>query len=227
MHTHVTDTRHLAPQGLIVRFAWVPLCMLVLAVAISAVTGHALVPRADASTVLVQGDVGGGVYLDATQCGASAGQIGDVLLGTDAWRTAQDATSQVCKITFGAPGDLNGADLVLIDDPSAPGGNTGSALRCTTGACAGHSIADYTNAAEPSPNTSAFGTQLVGTPGGAAAAVWTAAPAVHGLQDSNDVACHTSNTSDGDCSFTWGVTGAANDTPGAYVAHVQSLVVGR
>lgn len=224
MHTHTTHIQHPLTR-LAARFAWLPLCAILVAVVVSAATGHGLVPRAAASNVIVQGDVTSGVFLDTTQCAAQAGAIGDVFLGTDAWRTAKVATGQVCKLTFGAPGNPAGADLQLMDDPGSSG-VAGPALRCTVGACNAHSIADYDASTEPSANTSAFGTQLVGSPGGAAAAVWTPAPAVHKL-DGADVACHTSSTADGDCSFTWGVTGAATDVPGAYVAHVQSLVVAR
>lgn len=225
MNTHAAHIPS-ASTRILARFAWVPLFVILAVVAYTIATGHSAVERADAATVHVQGNVAGaGVYLDATECAPAAGAIGDVLLGTDAWRTAQDATSQVCKLTFGAPGNALGADLMIVDDPLAAG-VADPALRCTVGACSGKSIADYTAMTEPAANTSAFGAQLLNV-GGAASAVWTAAPAVYDVGDAADVPCHTSNTADGNCSFTWGVTGAANETPGTYVAHVQSLVVAR
>jgi hypothetical protein len=225
MHTHAVHIRSFAPRAL-VRHAWIPLCVVLVAIAASAVSGHSLVRGAHAGTVLIEGDVASSaVTLDTTACTASAGTIGDVFLGTDAWRTAQDATGQVCSLTFSAPGNPAGADLIVIDDP-ADSGVASPALRCTVGACTGHSIADYSSTSEPAANTSAFGTQLINV-GGAAAAVWSIAPSVHEVRDTTDVPCHTSNQSDGTCSFTWGVTGAASETPGSYVAHVQSLVVAR
>lgn len=225
MHTHTPHIRRFGPRAL-ARFAWVPLCVLLAAVAYTVATGHGVVDRANASNIIVTGSVAGtGMYVDATECIPSAGAIGDVLLGTDAWRTAKDASSQVCKLTFGAPGNPLGADLLFLDDPGA-GGTGVPALRCTSGACAGQSIADYTSTSEPATNTNAFGTQLLNV-GGAASAVWTPEPAVYDVGDVADVACHTTTTADGNCSFTWGVTGAATATPGNYVAHVQSLAVAR
>lgn len=205
--------------------ASLPLVALVTALVLSVATGRAPVTSAGAADIEVTGSLIGEVFLDTSACAPASGAIGDVLPGVDPWKTAQDATGTTCSLAFGSLDHYPGTNLIMIDDP-ATSGVGGPALRCTTGSCAGRSIGDYSGAGEPAVNTSAFGTQLLGS-GGVAAPVWSAAPAVHDVQDASDIPCRTSTVGTGTCSFTWGLTAAAADVPGDYRASVQSLVVAR
>lgn len=222
MPTRSLDTR---PSLRLMMVASLPLVALVAALVLSLVTGRAPVSSAQAADIVVTGSLIGEVFLDTSACSAASGAIGDVLPGTDPWKTGQDASGQTCTLAFGSLDHAPGTNLILVDDP-ADSGVAGPALRCTTGACAGRSIADFSGSSEPAVNTSAFGTQLLGS-GGVASAVWSPAPAVHDVQDASDIPCRTSSTGSGTCSFTWGLTAAVGDVPGAYRASVQSLVVAR
>jgi hypothetical protein len=177
-----------------------------------------------AATVQVTGSVNAALFIDTTACGASSLVIGDLLAGTDGWKTAQDTGGQVCTLSFGTSNHAPGADLSILEDPAAPA-SPGSALKCVSG-CAGAAINDYDAGSEPAAGTSAFGVQLLGA-GGGAAATWSGAPAVHGVANAGSTACRTSAPGTGSCALTFGATAAATDMSGSYQAQVEALVLAR
>lgn len=220
-----TRSHDIRPSLRLTLLASLPLVALLAALVLGMATGRGTVASADAADIEVTGSLTGEVFLDTSACSAASGAIGDVLPGVDPWKTAQDASGQACTLSFGSLDHFPGTNLILVDDP-ATSGVAGPALRCSVGGCAGRSIADYSGPGEPAVNASAFGTQLLGS-GGIATQAWSAAPAVHAVQDTSDVPCSTATTGTGSCSFTWGMTAAAGDMPGAYRASIQSLVVAR
>jgi hypothetical protein len=205
---------------------WLPFAAIVLVLAVSFLTGRGVTPDAHAADVTVTGSVDAEVFLDTTACTAPSLAIGDLIAGTDGWKTAQDTSGgQVCTLAFGSSNNAAGADLTIFEDPAAPATPT-AAMKCVAGSCAGSDISDYDASSEPAAGTSAFGLQLVGS-GGAASPTWSSAPAVHDVQDLGDTACRTASIGTGTCSFTPGATAAASDPSGAYSAAAQALVLAR
>ncbi len=203
--------------------AWLPLAAIIAVLVVSLVSGRGPVPSSEAATIGVSASAPADIFLDATNCTSGALAIGDLVPGTDPWKTAQDAGSQVCAIDFGTTNNVDGTTLAMLEDPAAPASPT-DAMKCVGGTCGTDSLADYEGGAEPAPGTSAFGTQLLST-GGIAAAVWPLEPAVQDVQDSASTACTTPTTGTGTCSFTWGATAATTDLPGAYQAQAQLVVL--
>ncbi|MCW2925409.1 MAG: hypothetical protein JWM98_2813 [Thermoleophilia bacterium] len=200
-----------------------PAACIVALLVLSLVTGHGLVRQAAATTVDVTGSVDDEIFIDAAGCSAASVNIGDLVPGTDGWKTAQDQSSQTCSIDFGTTNHLSGTTLTMLEDPAvAPG----SALKCVAGGCpTGSSIADFEDASsEPPAGTAAFGTQLLSS-AGAASPVWSLAPGVHDLQDAGDAACTTPGIGTGTCAFTWGAIAAATTPPGAYQAQANLVVL--
>lgn len=203
-----------------------PLMVLMLLLAVSALTGRSLVPTAHAGTNIdITGTVADDVYVDTSGCGAAALAIGDLVPGTDGWKTAQDTSGQLCTLSFGSNTDPLGADLTIFEDPAAPASPT-AAMKCVNPSCAGDAINDYDNSSEPSAGTSAFGLQLVAT-GGPAVGAWSSAPAVYDVQDAGDIACSTTTTGAGTCSFTPGATASVADASGSYQAAAALLALAR
>ena len=187
--------------------------------------GHGLTQDARATTtVQVAGSIASDLFIDTSGCGAASLVIGDLVAGTDGWKTAQDNSAQTCTLAFGTANHLPGADLSILEDPAAPA-SPGSALKCVSG-CVGSAINDYDAGGEPTVGTSAFGAQLLGA-GGGAASTWTGAPAVHGVADAGSTACRTSAPGAGSCTLTFGATAAASDPSGSYQAQVEALVLAR
>jgi hypothetical protein len=203
---------------------WVPLALLAAIVVVSIVTGRAPVPRASATTLDITGSVNADIYIDATNCTPASVAIGDLVAGTDPWKTAQDQGGQACSIDFGTTNHLAGTTLSMLEDPSAPASPT-DAMKCVAGGCTGDALADYDNAAEPAPGTSAFGAQLLSA-SAPATGVWSAAPAVHDVRDAASAACSTATTGTGTCAFTWGATASTADAPGNYQAQARLVVLG-
>ena len=206
-------------------FWWLPAIALIAVLALSQATGRAPVGAADAATVGVTGSIASEVSVDASGCGAAAVAIGDILPGTDPWKTAQDEGSSTCVVGFGSTNNTAGTDLAVLEDPAAPGSPT-AAMKCVVVSCSGDSIADYQGGAEPAAGTSAFGAQLLAA-NAPAAGVWGLAPSVYDIQDSGDTACQTSNVGSGSCEFTFGATASDGDVPGAYQAQAQFIAIAR
>lgn len=204
--------------------AWIPLALLAAIVVLSVVTGRGPVPTAPATTLDITGSVNADIYLDATNCTPASVAIGDLVAGTDPWKTAQDQGGQACSIDFGTSNHLAGTTLSMLEDPSAPPAPA-DAMKCVAGSCTGDALADYENAAEPAPGTSAFGAQLLSA-SGPATGVWSVAPAVYDVQDAASSACTTATTGTGSCAFTWGATAATADAPGSYQAQARLVVLG-
>jgi hypothetical protein len=212
------------PRRLTSTLAWLPLaatCAIVLA---SFVSGRALVSDGHAAaTVGVNASIAADIYLDASACQPAAVAIGDLVPGTDPWKTAQDQSGQACAIDFGTTNNSGGTTLSMLEDPGAPASPT-DAMKCVGGGCGSDSIADFDGPGEPGAGTSAFGAQLLST-GGIASAAWSTAPAVHDVRDVASTACTTSAVGTGTCAFTWGATAAATDASGAYQAQAQLVVL--
>lgn len=188
-------------------------------------TGHGFQPDAHGATVInVTGSVTADLYVDTTACAASSLVIGDLVPGTDGWKTAQDASGQVCALTFGTTNNSLGADLTILEDPGAPA-SPPAAMKCIS-TCIGSALNDFDGGSEPAAGTSAFGAQLISASAGASAA-WTTGAAVHAIADAGSTACQTSAPGDGTCNFTFGATAAITDAPGGYQAQAQSLVLAR
>lgn len=205
---------------------WLPLALVAAVLAASLLSGRAPVPFAEgASVVPVTGSVAADVSIDASACLPASVVIGDIVPGTDPWKTAQDNGGGTCVIAFGSTNVTQGVNLDVLEDPGAPATPT-DAMKCVGAGCGGDSLTDYDNAAEPAAGTSAFGSQLLST-GGIAVGVWSAEPAVHQVPDAGDTACQTSAIGTGTCAFTFGATAAATDVPGAYEAQVQYVALAR
>ncbi len=202
---------------------WLPLAFLVLVVAISFVSGRGVVPTGSAASVGVQASVPADIFVDATNCASAALAIGDLVQGTDPWKTAQDESGQVCAINFGTTNNTSGTTLAMLEDPAAPA-TPADAMKCVGGSCGTDSLSDYASPSEPAAGTSAFGAQLLSS-GGIATKVWPVAPAVKDVQDAASTACSTSTSGTGTCTFTWGATASTSDTPGAYQAQARLVVL--
>ncbi len=214
----VTHIRHASP--------WVPLAIALALVIGSLVTGRGPEsPAAGATVVPVTGSNAAVVSIDTTGCTPGSTAIGELVPGTDPWKTAQDEGGATCSIDFGTTNGTLGANLDVLEDPSAPP-SPAAAMKCTGGGCSGHAIADFSGSGEPAAGTSAFGAQLLGA-GSGASAVWSAAPAVHAIADTSDTACQTSAIGMGNCTFTFGATAAASDPAGSYEAQVRYVVLAR
>lgn len=202
---------------------WIPLALLVAALAVSWATGRGPVPNADATVVSVTGTVDSEVYLDATGCAPASVAIGELVAGTDGWKTAQDVSGQSCSIAFGTTHHAPGTDLKVLEDPAAVSPPT-AAMKCVAG-CIGSALDDYDAPAEPAAGTSAFGAQLLSA-SGAASSTWSTAPAVHAIGASS-TACRTSAPGTGTCAFTFGATAAISDPAGSYRATTNFVVLAR
>lgn len=218
-HLTSTPTSPRVSRGL----AWLPLAATIAVLVVSLMSGRGAVPTGEAAVVGVSATAPADIFLDATNCTATALSIGDLIPGTDPWKTAQDAGGQVCAIDFGTTNNVDGTTLAMLEDPAAPASPT-DAMKCVGGTCGTDSLADFEGPTEPAPGTSAFGAQLLSA-GGIAAAVWPASPAVQDVQDSASTACTTPSTGTGTCSFTWGATASTTDLPGAYQAQAQLVVL--
>ncbi len=203
--------------------AWVPAVLLLGMILFSFATGHGPVPTGQAATVGVQASLPANIYVDATNCAPASLAIGDLVPGTDPWKTAQDASGQTCSIDFGTTNNNAGTTLSMLEDPAAPASPT-DAMKCVGGGCSTDALADYDNAAEPAAGTSAFGAQLLSA-SGLATAAWAVAPAVNDVQDAASTTCTTVAVGTGTCAFTWGATAATSDLPGAYQAQAQLVVL--
>ena len=219
------STAHLTsnPPRVIRGLTWLPLAAIVFVLVVSLVSGRGPVPNGEAATVGVTASTPADIFLDATNCTAGALAIGDLIPGTDPWKTAQDAGGQVCAIDFGTTNNLAGTTLAMLEDPAAPASPT-DAMKCVGGSCGTDSLTDYEAPGEPAAGTSAFGAQLLSA-GGIAAATWPVSPAVQDVQDSASTACTTPTTGTGTCTFTWGATASTSDLPGAYQAQAQLVAL--
>jgi len=206
--------------------SWIPLAILVVLLAASVVLGRGtLASPADATTVNVTGSITTSVFLDASGCTPTAVAIGELVPGTDPWKTAQDTGGQACTLSFGTAGHAPGTTLSMFEDPGAPVAPT-AAMKCVSGGCAGHALNDYGNpSSEPVAGTSAFGAQLLGA-SGAANRIWNLSPAVYAVSNAPSDACATPGIGTGGCSFTFGASANASDPPGAYQAQARALVIG-
>lgn len=206
-------------------YTWLPFLALVAIVLASAVLGRGLVPQATGATVVeVTGSIPADIFIDPSNCSASAVAIGDLVPGTDPWKTAQDQGGQTCSVDFGTTNHTPGTTLSMLEDPAAPA-SPADAMKCVAGGCGGNSIADYSGGAEPAAGTSAFGAQLLSS-SGVAAPIWTAAPAVHAVTDAASPACDTPSIGTGTCAFTWGATASATQPSGNYQAQARLVVLG-
>lgn len=189
-------------------------------------TSRALVtPSMAASTVDVDGSVAADVSIDTSACLPASVAIGDIIPGTDPWKTAQDAGGGVCSIRFGTTNVLQGVNLDVLEDPAAPIAPA-DAMKCVGGGCTGNALADYSAGTEPAIGTSAFGAQLLGSSNGATG-VWSSEPAVNAITDAASTSCQTSAVGMGTCDFTFGATASASDTPGTYEAQAQYIALAR
>jgi hypothetical protein len=203
---------------------WLPLALLLGLLAYGLGTGRGPTPEASgASVVTVTGSVAADVSIDATACAPASVAIGDIIPGTDPWKTAQDNGGGTCAITFGTTNVTQGVNLDVLEDPGAPASPT-DAMKCTIGGCSGDALADYSGA-EPASGTSAFGAQLLNA-GGLASPIWSVAD-VNAIPDAGQTTCQTGAVGDGTCTFTFGATAAASDTPGSYEAQVRYVVLAR
>lgn len=207
------------PQGI----AWVPAVVLLATILWSFATGHGPVPTGQAATVGVNASLPADIYVDATNCAPASLAIGDLVPGTDPWKTSQDASGQTCAIDFGTTNNNAGTTLSMLEDPAAPASPT-DAMKCVGGGCAAAALTDYENAAEPAAGTSAFGAQLLSA-SGLATATWPLAPAVNDVQDAASSTCATAAVGTGTCAFTFGATAAATNPPGAYQAQAYLVVL--
>lgn len=201
---------------------WLPLAVIIALLTWSLLSGHGPVPTAQAATITVDGNVDSEIFIDASACTAIAVNIGELVPGTDGWKTAQDEGGQACSIDFGTPNYLPGTTLSILEDPAVA---AGAALKCVASECAGASIADFEDtSAEPTVGNAAFGTQLLSS-AGVATPIWSLSPGVHDLQDSAAAACSTPSTGTGTCAFTWGAVAAATTPSGAYQAQANLVVL--
>lgn len=201
---------------------WIPCALLVALVFASFVLGRGPVTESHAADIGVTGSLAPDIFIDASACTAAAVDIGELVPGTDGWKTAQDQGGQACSIDFGTTNHEGGTTLSMLEDPAAA---AGPALKCVVADCAGASIDDFESAtAEPSVGTAAFGTQLLAS-AGAATPIWNFSPGVYGLQDAAAAACSTPSIGTGTCAFTWGATAAATTRSGAYQARVNLVVL--
>jgi hypothetical protein len=213
-----------APISFLSHARWLPAALLVSMLVLSLLSGRGVVREAPAATIDITGSVASDIYLDATNCTASAVAIGDLVPGTDPWKTAQDQGGQACAIDFGTTNHTAGTTLSMLEDPSAPA-SPADAMKCVGGGCTGDSIADYENGSEPSAGTSAFGAQLLSATA-PATGVWSAGPAVYDVQDTASPACTTATTGTGTCAFTWGATASTADQSGSFQAQARFVVLG-
>lgn len=206
--------------------SWLPLVALCALVLASAVLGRGLLPSADAASVVpVTGSIAADIFVDATNCTPAAVNIGDLVPGTDPWKTAQDQGAATCSIDFGTTNHAAGTTLSMLEDPAAPPAPA-DAMKCTVGACTGDALTDYQNVGgEPAAGTSAFGAQLLSNTG-IATSVWNATPAVYDVQDTASPACVTGIIGTGTCAFTWGATASTGDLSGSYQAQALLVAVG-
>ncbi len=206
--------------------ALVPLAFVVVLLAIALVTGRGPIPTASgASTVEVTGSVAADVSIDTAACLAPSVAIGELVPGSDPWKTAQDNGGGVCSIAFGTTNVSSGVNLTVLEDPAAPA-SPADAMKCVAASCTGSALDDFSAGGEPAPGTSAFGAQLLAS-GGGASGVWPAAPAVNAVPDVGATACQTSATGTGTCDFTFGATASTGDGTGAYQAQVRYVVLAR
>lgn len=216
-------TRPHTPRFLV----WLPLAVLLVVIAVSLFTGRAPATGMAnaASSIPVTGVVASDLYLDATGCSAASVAIGELIVA-DPWKTAQDASGgAVCSVDFGTTNHPAGTTLTMLEDPAAPAAPA-AAMKCTTPDCTGSSISDFDGPAEPAAGSSAFGAQLLSV-GGIAAGTWSAAPAVHDVQDTGDTTCETSAIGTGTCAFTFGATASAVSAPGSYQAQARLVVLAK
>lgn len=204
--------------------AWIPLALLVTAAATGWWNAGGPVQSAGASEVEVTGSVAANLFLDTGDCSAASVAIGEMVPGLDPWKTAQDESGELCRISFGTTNHAAGTDLVMYEDPAAPAAPA-DAMKCVT-TCPGAALDDYQGASEPAAGSSAFGAQLLGV-GGVARGLWSQPPAVNEVGDTGVAACRTLGVGTGSCSFTWGATAATSDGPGDYQAQVSLLVLAR
>lgn len=205
---------------------WLPLALLLGLLAYGIGTGRGPTPDASgASVVTVTGSVNATVSINATACSPASVAIGDIIPGTDPWKTAQDNGGGTCAITFGTSSASAGVNLDVLEDPGAPASPT-NAMKCTIGGCSGDSLTDFSGGGEPASGTSAFGAQLLNA-SGLATRVWAAAPAVNAIPDAGQTTCQTSTIGNGTCTFTFGATAATSDVPGSYEAQVRAVVLAR
>lgn len=199
--------------------AWLPLAILMAALLHGAITGHGLLPRAQASTVMVTGEVAPEVHLDATGCAATSDlDIGNLIPG-DPFAT----TSTDCVITFGIDNSTDGASLTVQEDPAAPA-VPGDAMKCVDATCSGDALDDYDAGAAPAAGTSAFGMQLRSA-SAPAVPIWAGGAAVHEVAAA-DIACTTPSTADGSCAFGFGASAdATSDADGTYEANVRFVAL--
>lgn len=204
---------------------WLPLSAIGVLVVVGLMTGRSPIAETwGASTVSVTGSVATDVSIDASACLPPSVAIGDIIPGTDPWKTAQDNGGGVCAISFGSINATAGVNLDVLEDPGAPASPT-AAMKCVSG-CGGGSLSDFSGGAEPASNTSAFGAQLLSS-AGIATSVWSSEPAVNAIADAGDTTCQTAAVGIGTCTFTFGATAAADDTPGSYEAQVRYVALAR
>lgn len=202
---------------------WLPALLITALIVLSLVSGRPLVATGSAAELGVSASVPAEIFIDATNCSAASLAIGDLVPGTDPWKTAKDSSGQVCAIDFGTTNNTSGTSLAMLEDPAAPA-SPAEAMKCVGSGCGNDSLADFSGSAEPAAGSSAFGSQLLSATG-IAAASWAVEPAVHAVQDSASTACTTSTIGTGTCSFTWGATAATSDAPGAYQAQTRLVVL--
>lgn len=205
--------------------AWLPLVAILVVVGHSWAHARGPVPSASgASYIGVTGAVAADIFVDASGCTPAAVDIGDLVPGTDPWKTARDEGGQACAVEFGTTNNLTGTTLSMLEDPAAPAAPA-DAMKCVGAGCTGSSISDYANSAgEPAAGTEAFGAQLLST-GGIAAGTWNVAPAVYDVQDAASAACTTSAVGSGTCDFTWGAVASMATIPGSYQAQARMVVL--
>ncbi|MCW2962062.1 MAG: hypothetical protein JWM90_2449 [Thermoleophilia bacterium] len=207
--------------------AWLPLAALLVVIAASLVTGRApsIGSANAASSIPVEGEITSDLYLDATGCSAASVAIGELVVA-DPWKTAQDTSGgATCSLDFGTSNHMAGTTLTMLEDPAAPVAPA-AAMKCITPDCLGSSISDFDGPAEPAAGSSAFGAQLLSV-GGVATGTWSAAPAVHDVQNAGDTTCETSATGTGTCAFTFGATASAASAPGSYQAQARLVVLAK
>lgn len=221
-----TDIHPRSSDAAVAALTRLPIVLLLALLVWNMVTGHSPVDAAGAVTdVDVTGSNAAEVSIDTAACLPPAMAIGDIVPGTDPWKTAQDNGGSTCTIAFGTTNISQGVNLSVLEDPGAPPAPA-DAMKCTSASCAGDALGDFNGPGEPAAGTSAFGTQLLAA-GGIASTAWSVAPAVHAVADVGQTACQTAAVGTGTCEFTFGATAAVGDGPGAYEAQVRYLVGAR
>src|SRR5690606_24640135 len=125
---------------------WLPLALLACVLAWSAVTGRTPLPSAHATYVSVTSIVDAVLFMALAGCLPAAVDIGDLVPGSDPWKTAQDNGGGTCAVEFGTTTHAPGTTLTMLEDPAAPAAPT-DAMKCVGGACAGDSLSDFSGPA--------------------------------------------------------------------------------